>query len=99
MFQANVDSMRQIARLYAEQLDQVWETVDELTRALEPLRESGWIGRGAEAFLNDMDNEIFAAFRKILRYLEHSQHVSEQTATVVETGIEHILSRCRIWGA
>jgi WXG100 family type VII secretion target len=99
MFQADVDSMRQIAHVYAEQLDQVGEILDELTRAFEPLREGAWIGRGAEAFLEDMDSSVFTALKQIIRYLEHSQQVAEQTAALVEVGIQHILSRCQTWGA
>jgi uncharacterized protein YukE len=82
MFQADVDSMRQIAHVYADQLDRVWETIGELTRALKPLREGAWIGRGAEAFLEDMDSNVFTALKQISHYLEHSPQVAELTAAL-----------------
>jgi len=65
LIQVNYEQLQDVARRFQVQADSCAELRTAVNRALHPLQQGGWIGKGAAAFFSEMDSDLFPALERL----------------------------------
>jgi WXG100 family type VII secretion target len=92
MFQADGDQLQQIAATF----DQLAAEVDEkralLEQKLAPLRDGGWIGEGANALFDAMEQDIFPKMKRLQEYFAFSAETAGVGVKTIDEQFSRVLS-------
>lgn len=69
VIQANYPELDNIAALFSQQSDETTNLFQSIQRHLELLQRYGWVGKGAEAFYDEMQQEVLPAMRRLTNAL------------------------------
>jgi WXG100 family type VII secretion target len=75
VIQANYERLDDVARRFSGQAEVTTQLVSRIKQCVEALERGGWEGRGADAFFDEMNAELFPA-------LQRMQHALDQAASV-----------------
>ena len=76
--QADYEQLESIAGNFGKEADNSTAMTARVRKSYEDLKNGGWLGRGAEAFFNEMDSEILPALERFFAALEKGQSVTQQ---------------------
>jgi WXG100 family type VII secretion target len=71
-------SMKQIAQAFARESEAAGRTLQSLQRAKDVLQGGDWIGKGAKAFYQEMDQEVLPGMRRLNQALGSASRVTLQ---------------------
>lgn len=77
-FRIDYDLIKNIGGSFRGQATAVQQTIQKLTRPIETLRGGDWIGEGATAFFNEMDNEVMPAMKRLQNAMSEADRVSKE---------------------
>jgi WXG100 family type VII secretion target len=69
---AAYDQLDNISGRFTGQAEAITAMVQRLQSCFSQLEDGGWMGRGAEAFFDEMNSEIFPACQRLIAVLEDS---------------------------
>lgn len=92
----NFETLNTISSNMQQQADQVQQLINTLTPKIEDLRAGGWIGNGANAFYQEMDNAVTPTLEALKKALEETQDAFTQMATDFNNADDEI---CQIMGS
>lgn len=81
--QVKYDALANVATYFARQTEGVENMRLHLERSFRLLQDGGWIGKGASAFFQEMDEDIFPALMRLTQALEQAQSVAIQTSIIL----------------
>lgn len=64
IFQVDADNLHQVSNLFFESADEVTQTLQDLQSYADSLRD-GWIGEGANAFFNEMEERVYPFLKSL----------------------------------
>lgn len=70
------EALEGISAQFGRQSGDNQDLLQSLVAAFQPLKEGGWIGRGAEAFCSEMEGEILPALRRLIAALGEASQVT-----------------------
>lgn len=76
--QANYDDLKSIAGLFANQSDSVRQLSNQVQRQCDLLENGGWIGRGAQNFYREMEQQVLPAMRRLSNALQGASQAVQQ---------------------
>ncbi|MEI6042874.1 MAG: WXG100 family type VII secretion target [Chloroflexota bacterium] len=82
-FQAKYDEIKQVAGQFAAQKEEVEDILQKVTSSMRNLGDK-WIGRGSEAFFEEMSDEVLPATHRLEQALEEGDRVSREIARLVK---------------
>ena len=82
IIQADYQRLTLIAHRMRTEANNVRKVHLHLLRACSHLRDS-WVGRGAVAFLHEMDNDLLPAVRRLVGALDEAADVTEQIVEII----------------
>ena len=81
--QIQYEEMERIAGQFASQADAIGQMMRNINAKMEDLRPD-WIGRGSEAFFNEMEGEVLPAVNRLCDALLMGDQVSKQIVQTLE---------------
>lgn len=83
--QVDYEELESVAARFHQQSGAVEQQMHgSLLRAYNGLRDGGWVGRGAEAFFAEMDNEALPAVRRLVEVLSSASETTRQVAGIFQ---------------
>lgn len=76
--EVNYDDLERIRSTFSQQSQEIQNMLRRMSNQVDGLRGGGWIGRGADAFYAEMDNEILPAIQRLIRALDEADRVVAQ---------------------
>jgi WXG100 family type VII secretion target len=91
---ADYDQLSQIAKRFAAQAQAQASTLATLTQSMQTLQTGDWVGQGATAFYNEMNEQVLPSLRRLVAALQTAQRTTRTISTEVkntEDEAAHIL--------
>ena len=86
--QVDYEELEQITSIFAAQADLIDELKSRLTQAYHPLQDGGWEGKGADAFFQEMDDDIWPMLSRLLEAFEGGETLISQIIRTFQTAEE-----------
>lgn len=83
-FQCMYDRMEELSKSFNTQAEVVQQMLQNLTNHMEDLKPD-WIGKGSDAFFNEMESEVLPALQRLQVALEDGGQMTARVNQVVET--------------
>lgn len=84
VIQVDYDGLQQVATRFnsaAQQIEQMYQITN---RAFQQLENGGWVGRGANAFINEMRGEVFPAVQRLAQALAEADLTTQQIIQILQ---------------
>lgn len=96
---ADYDQLEQVAQGFSNQAQNTEDLIQKLQSSLDPLQDGGWIGRGSDAFFDEMGGEVMPAVQRLREALEEASAVTKQIAQLMQQAEEEASSIFKNWRA
>lgn len=83
-FQCMYDRMDEISKSFSNQAEVVGQMLQNLQNHMEDLKPD-WIGKGSDAFFNEMESEVLPAMQRLQAALEEGGQTTARANQVIET--------------
>jgi WXG100 family type VII secretion target len=83
--QADHDELRDIQQVFNAQASAIESMNKTLQSRIETLRGGDWIGNGATAFLQEMDNQVMPALVRLQKALVEASRFAQQASALMQT--------------
>jgi WXG100 family type VII secretion target len=80
---ADYDQLEQVASRLANQSQVVQQLMQKVRGSMSPLEDGGWIGRGSDAFFQEMNSEVLPATDRLHKVLQEASQVTKQIVQTV----------------
>ncbi|HKY84762.1 MAG TPA: WXG100 family type VII secretion target [Anaerolineales bacterium] len=80
VIRVDYDLIKKIADVFRQKETDAQQVIKKLEGPLETLREGDWIGVGATAFYNEMDNLVLPAMKRLQSAMTEGDRVSKEIA-------------------
>jgi WXG100 family type VII secretion target len=78
--QANYDDLGNAAGVFSKESDQTQQLTQQVKGVFDGLRGGGWIGKGAEAFFQEMEELVFPGLDRLTRALSDASSAAKRIA-------------------
>lgn len=93
---ADYDQLEQVASQFANQSQAIQQMSQNIRSSMDPLEGGGWIGRGADAFLAEMQSMVIPANERLEQALDEANRVTKQIVQIVRQAEEDSSSPFRV---
>jgi WXG100 family type VII secretion target len=90
--QADYDKLGQVASRFDKEAHAIQEMMRKVKGAMDKLEHGGWIGRGADAFFQEMHSLVLPAVQRLEKALESGSHVTKEIVQNVRRAEEEASS-------
>ena len=81
---ANYEQLEQVAAKLANQAEAIQQMLQTVRGGKDKLQDGGWIGRGSDAFLNEMDDIVLPATVRLNEALEQASQATRAISQVLK---------------
>ncbi len=82
--QADYGSLSEIAKQFASKAQETNSLIQSVGRCIESLQSGGWIGKGANQFYAEMQNEVSPAMQRLRSALDDASSATSRIAKAME---------------
>ena len=91
------DLLNQISKIFARQGEGISSLNQKVARQLEVLRSGHWIGKGATAFYQEMDNEILPALKRLSEAMTTGDRVTRGIIQIMHDTDEELANLIQLY--
>jgi WXG100 family type VII secretion target len=77
------EDLDQVANRFANQAEEVVAMDRSVRQRMKALEDGGWIGRGAESFYEEMNDQVLPSVQRLRRALEQASELTHKIANVL----------------
>jgi len=92
IIRADYDELARIAQEFDLEGCQIDQLILRLQRCVDELEHGGWIGRGANAFYNEMHNDVFPGLHRLADALIASSDAVTRISDIIREAEEEAAS-------
>lgn len=81
--QADHDELRDVQQQFNAQAHAIESMNKALQSRIDTLRGGDWIGKGADAFFQEMESQVMPAMQRLQRALVESSRFAQQTSSIL----------------
>ncbi|NHZ72605.1 MAG: WXG100 family type VII secretion target [Aquificales bacterium] len=85
IIQCDYERLEQIAAHFGEEANRIEIVQTAVQNRLTPLENSGWVGRGADAFFAEIEQIVLPAIRRLITALAEADAVSQQIIVILKS--------------
>lgn len=89
---ADYEQLEDIATQFANQANEIEQMIQKWHASYRELRDGGWLGRGADAFKAEMDDEVVPASGRFYQALREANKVTKDIINNVRQAEEEAAS-------
>lgn len=78
------DELQQIASIFGAQSEHSQRALRQIKSRVDTLQGGDWVGKGAQAFYKEMDQEVLPALSRLVEALNQAQHTTRQVSRIVQ---------------
>ncbi|MEW5988029.1 MAG: WXG100 family type VII secretion target [Chloroflexota bacterium] len=93
IIQADYHELADAAGRFDHQATEVYELNLRVQRAVDALRQSGWLGRAADRFYAEVDEALLPTLRQLVSALDDAGRVSRQVSQMIEQAEQEAAGR------
>lgn len=86
--EANYDELERLSSVFMQECDRVQDMLNTVKNAMGNLQNGGWMGRGADAFYAEMNDEIVPATIRLQEALEEGSRITDQIIVTMQQAEE-----------
>jgi len=80
---ADYDQLEEVASRFANQSQVIQQMLQKVRSSMGKLEDGGWIGRGSDAFFQEMQGEVLPASLRLQEVLEEASQVARNIIQIV----------------
>ena len=80
---ADYAQLEQVATRFSNQTQAVQEMIQHINSGLQPLQGGGWIGRGSDAFFNEMQDKVMPNSNRLVEALDEAQRAVKEIVQIM----------------
>jgi len=80
---ADYEQLQEIATRFANQSQTVQEMLQRVRNSMSKLEDGGWIGRGSDAFFNEMNGEVLPATERLRQAMDEGARATNNIAQII----------------
>ena len=92
---ADYDELEQVASRFANQSQAIQQMMQKVRSSMDKLTGGDWMGRGVEAFENEMTSEVLPATERLQQALDEASRTTNDIVQTVRQAEEEACSRFR----
>ncbi|NJN66787.1 MAG: WXG100 family type VII secretion target [Chloroflexaceae bacterium] len=81
---ADYDQLEEVASRFANQAEAIQQMLDKVRSSMEALLDGGWIGRGADAFSNEMEAKVLPATMRLQTALDTASAETRNISQIIQ---------------
>ncbi len=89
---ADYDRLDQVANQFASQSQAIQQMLQNVKGSMDPLESGGWVGRGSNAFFEEMNSEVLPANERLQQALDEASRVTKQIVQTIKQAEEEASS-------
>jgi WXG100 family type VII secretion target len=89
---ADYEQLQEVATRFANQSQATQDMLQRVRNSMSKLEDGGWIGRGSDAFFNEMNGEVLPATERLRQALEEGSQATNKIVQVVRQAEEEASS-------
>ena len=89
---ADYEQLEDVATQFTNQANEIEQMIRQYHANYRELRDGGWLGRGAEAFIAEMDDEVNPVAARFYRALNEASKVTKDIINTVRQAEEEAAS-------
>ncbi|MBV7336104.1 WXG100 family type VII secretion target [Chloroflexi bacterium TSY] len=93
---ADYDELEQVASRFANQSQAIQQMMQKVRASMDKLIGGDWMGRGVEAFENEMTSEVLPATERLQQALDEASRITNDIVQTVRQAEEEASSRFRV---
>jgi len=93
---ADYEEMEQISNRFANQSQTIQQMMQKVRSSMDKLEGGDWIGRGSDAFFNEMNSDVLPATERLIQALDEASRTTKDISQTVQQAEEEASSRFRI---
>jgi WXG100 family type VII secretion target len=82
------EALAQISQIFANQSDEMQQTIQRVQQQKDNLEGGDWVGKGATAFYQEMDGEVFPSLKRLATALSTADRVARQISQIMNQAEE-----------
>ncbi|HFD86915.1 MAG TPA: WXG100 family type VII secretion target [Gammaproteobacteria bacterium] len=90
---ADYQQLQEITSRFNNQSQAIQEMLQRVRNSMSKLEDGGWIGRGSDAFFNEMNGEVLPAVERLRQALEEAARATSQIAQIMRQAEEEASAR------
>lgn len=94
--QVSYDELEQVAQQFGSQSENAQQIVQQITSAVDELRNGGWQSAQANNFYSEFDGEVLPALNRLVQALSEAQSATNQISTELANAEDEAASLFRI---
>ncbi len=98
-YRGDYSQLNQIAQSFTRQAEANRQILQRIQGAIDVLRTGDWVGKGADAFYQEMDSAILPSLKRLIAALEDASQVTLKIARRVKQAEDDAAALFRIVGA
>ena len=80
------DELWQMAKIFGAQWAALGQVNRKIKEAQSTLEGGDWIGKGAKAFFQEMNNDVNPSMKRLAKAMEEASNITQQIKLVAESG-------------
>jgi WXG100 family type VII secretion target len=88
VIRVDYEALTKIAGQFQNEAEAIELLLQAMRGSMTPLQNGGWIGRGSDAFFNEMESEVMPAVQRLADALQQAGAVSRQIGEVLQSAEE-----------
>lgn len=93
---ADHDDLARIASMFGRQSQNSQRALQRIMRAMDTLQGGDWIGKGAQAFYKEMDQDVLPALKRLVEALSLAQRTTRQISQIMQQAEEEAARLLRV---
>lgn len=89
---ADYEQLNQVANRLVQQAQTIQQMTQRVKASLAQLEQGGWIGRGANAFFDEMNGELLPACQRLYDVLSDSSQTTKEIVQIMRQAEEDAAS-------
>jgi WXG100 family type VII secretion target len=86
--QVDYDQLQSFIKAFQSEAEEYQALSKETNNKVEELHNGGWVGRGSDAFFEEMHNEILPAVQRLVRALQQAGQITREIAEIFNNAEE-----------
>lgn len=95
--EADYGTLEQVHKKFVEQSEMFQETVRNLHSRMEPLEDGGWVGKGSDAFFDEMNSVILPACARLKQAYEQAADTTKQIGETMQQAEQDAKNAFRVF--
>lgn len=84
LLQADYQQLQQIAQKFSQQAQAIQQMTQKTKSTMDPLKQGAWIGKGSDAFFQEMEGKVLPAVNRLHNALDQACQMTNKISQLLQ---------------